>query len=220
MAFDILRQLQYCTGSDYGDNLNLAPSRIIPISLVEDISNEVNDDNVIYYIPPRLGNEYVICESDKKLPEPSAYFRSPNTFMKSLLYLSNMSYYNNAHLPVKANRILDKYLRDVFEKYSTKKENITYKKIIQIILNNTSGDFDTDPDKNPHYSKFIKLILKEEKCNILVIRSDDKGNFLDTVPNKIPTLDIKENKDIYYILLQHSNGLFSPYGKAYKNISD
>jgi hypothetical protein len=89
MAFEILRQLQYCTGSDYGDNLNIAPSRIIPISLVEDINNDA-DDSVIYYVPPRLGNEYVICEPDKKLPEPSAYFRSPNTMLKSLLYLSNM----------------------------------------------------------------------------------------------------------------------------------
>lgn len=217
MAFEILRQLQYCTGSDYGDNLNTTPSRIIPINLVED-NEDISDDNILYYVPPRLGNEYVICETDKKLPEPSAYFRSPNTMLKSLLYLSNMDYYNNVHLPLKANRILDKYLRVIFEKYASQKESSTYKKLIQVVLNNTNGEFDTDPDKNPYYSKFMKLLLKEEKCNIIVVRSDDNGNFMDTVPSKIPLLDKRENKNVYYILLQHSNGLFSPYGKAYKSI--
>jgi len=215
MAFNILRQLQYCTGSDYGNNLNSAPSRIIPISLVED-KEDVKDDKIIYYIPPRLGNEYIICEHDKKLPEPSAYFRSPNTLLKSFLYLSCVEYYNNVHLPKKADTILQQYLRNVFEKYSRGKENITYKKIIQVILNNTDGEFDTDPDKNPYYSKFIKLLVKHEKCNIIVIRSGDNGNFLDTVPSKLPRLDVIKSKNMYYILLQRPNGLFSPYGKAYK----
>ena len=71
MTFNILRQLQYCNGSDYGDNLNIAPSRIIPISLIEDNDN---NKNIISYVPPRFGNEYVICDRNKKLPEPSAYY--------------------------------------------------------------------------------------------------------------------------------------------------
>ncbi len=219
MAFNIIMQLQYCTGSDYGSNLNVHPSRIIPISLVED-NEDMNDNNIIYYVPPILGNEYIICEKTRKLPEPSAYFKSPNTLLKSLLYISNIEYHKNVPFPKKADSILQKYLYKIFEKYTkSKKEHSTYKKLVQIILNNTGGDFDTDPDKNPHFSKFINAILKYEKCNLIIIRSDDTGNFLDTVPSKIPSLDTikNDNDDIYYILLQNSNGLFSPYGKAYKS---
>jgi len=185
--------------------------------MIEDTEG-IEDEKIIYYITPRLGNEYIICKKSKKLPEPSAYFRSPNTFLKSFLYLSNVEYYNNIHLPKKANMMLQQYLRNVFEKYSKSKENIKYNKIIQVILNNTDGEFDTDPNKNPHYSNFIKLIMKHEKGNIIVIRSDDNGNFMDTVPSKIPQLDITDNENMYYVLMQGSNGLFSPYGKAYKKV--
>jgi hypothetical protein len=215
MTFNILRQLQYCTGSDYGDNLNMAPSRIIPISLVEDNDN---NKNIISYVPPRLGNEYVICERNKKLPEPSAYFRAPNTFLKSLLYLCSVKYYDNVHLPIKANNVLEHYLKDIFEEMSKNKENTKTKKLTQIILNNSDGIFDTDPNNNPYYTDFIKILLKKQKCNIIIIRSDDYGNYYDTVPNIIPSLSIKNEKEqseVYYILLQNSNGLFSPYGKAY-----
>ena len=91
MSFNILNQLQNCTGSYYGDNLNIVPSRIIPICLPEYKNDTTNSKsyNVIYYIPPNLKTEYIVCNTEKKIPEPSAYFRSPNTFMKSLLYLSN-----------------------------------------------------------------------------------------------------------------------------------
>ena len=213
MTFNILRQLQYCNGSDYGDNLNIAPSRIIPISLIEDNDN---NKNIISYVPPRFGNEYVICDRNKKLPEPSAYFRSPNTFLKSLLYLCNVKYYDNVHLPLKANTILEHYLKDIFEEMSKNKENTKTKKLTQIILNNSDGIFDTDPHTNPYYSDFLKILLKKEKYNILVIRSDYNGNYYDTVPTIIPSLSIKnENSEVYYILLQNSNGLFSPYGKSY-----
>jgi len=213
MSFDILRQLQYCAGSCYGDNLNMVPSRIIPISLVEDISENDDNGNIIYYIPPRLGKEYVICNNENKLPHPSAYFRSPNTFLKSLLYLSNVNYYDNVSLPVKANTILNTYIRDIFVEQSN--ENIhSNKKLVQIIMNNTGGTFDTDPDKNPFFSKFIKVILKKEKCDIIIIRANDSGYYFDTVPNKLPNLNLISGKP-NYILLLHSNGLYSPYGTAY-----
>ena len=218
MAFDILRQLQYCTGSDYGDNLNMVPSRIIPISLVED-NDDINDNDIIYYVPPRLGNEYVICKPDKKLPEPSAYFRSPNTLLKSFLYLSNIKYYNNVHFPLEADTILNEYLKKIFGKHS-KNPEISCKKLTQVILNNTNNNFDTDPNKNPYFSKFIKFITKNEQCDIIIIRSDNNGNYIDTVPSNLPKLSLCENKKVYYVLLQHSNGLFSPYGKAYGNICD
>jgi len=215
MAFNILKQLQYCSGSDYGNNLNQPPSRIIPISLIDE--DKESDDNTIYYLLPRLGHDCIICNNSKKLPEPSAYFKSPNTLIKSLLYISNMEYYNNAQFPIKSDSILNKYLCKIFTEYSKpKKENFTYKKLVQTILNNTNGDFDTDPDKNPYFSKFINIILNYEKCNLIIIREDDNGNFLNTVPNKIPEISINENKNIYYVLLQNSNGLFSPYGKAYE----
>ena len=200
MSFEIIRQLQYSSCSSYGDNLNKVPSRIIPISL-----EDVKEDNIIYYIPPRLGKEYIICNNKNKLPEPSAYFRSPNTFLKSLLYLSNINYYDNVSLPLKADSILNGYIRTIFEEESH--ENvISNKKIIQVILNNTAGTFDTDPDKNPFFSKFIKVILKKEKCNIMVVRSDDNGNFIDIV---------NKTEKPSYILLLHSNGLYSPYGRLH-----
>ena len=82
MSFNIIRQVQYCTGSDYGNNLNITPSRIIPISLVEK-DDDTKEEYVLYYIPPRLGTEHIIFSPDHKLPEPSAYFRSPNTLVKS-----------------------------------------------------------------------------------------------------------------------------------------
>ena len=200
--FNILKQLQYCTGSDYGDNLNIIPSRIIPTNLVEDI----DEKNIIYYVPPKLGNACVICDRDNKLPSPSAYFQSPNTFLKSFLYLKNVKYYDNVHLPSKANSLLEKYLEKIFRTYS--QEN-TSKKLVQILLNYNS-DFDADPGKNPYFSKFLKIILKHEKCNIIVIRANKFGNYYDTVPNKILPND-NPNCPVY-VLLQHSNGSFSPYG--------
>ena len=200
MSFELIRQLQYSSCSNYGDNLNKVPSRIIPLCL-----EDVKEDNIIYYITPRLGKEYIICNNKNKVPEPSAYFRSPNTFLKSLLYLSNINYYNNVSLPLQSDSILNGYIRTIFEEESY--ENVTsYKKIIQIILNNTNGTFDTDPDKNPFFSKFIKVILKKEKCNIMIVRSDDNGNFIDIV---------NKSEKPSYILLLHSSGLYSPYGRLH-----
>ena len=215
MSFNILNQLQNCTGSYYGDNLNIVPSRIIPICLPEYKNDTTNSKsyNVIYYIPPNLKTEYIVCNTEKKIPEPSAYFRSPNTFMKSLLYLSNFNYYDNVSLPLKADNILNTYIRYMFDEKIT--ENIqSNKKLIQIIMNNTGGNFDTDPDKNPFFSKFIKIVLKKENCNIIIIRSDNDGYYLDTIPNKIPELNLTNGK-ISYLLLLNSNGLYSPYGKVY-----
>ena len=162
---------------------------------------------------PYFGKESIICNIKSKLPEPSAYFRSPNTFLKSFLYLSNSSYYENVSYPSNANQILNTYIRNIFEEHS--KDNVpSNKKLVQIMMNNTSGIFDTDPDKNSFFSKFIKIILKKEKCEIIIIR--EKDGFFDTIPNKIPDIDIK-NKDSksVYILLLNQNGVYSPYGKSY-----
>ena len=220
MSFEILKQLKYSSFCDYGDNLNSAPSRIIPPSIIDEKYDK--DVEIIYYIPVRLGKEYIVCDNTKKLPEPSAYFRAPNTFLKSLLYMSNLSFYENVSTSLKADGILNLYMRDVFEKLNNltfnEVENLQpYRKLIQIILNNTGGTFDTDPDKNPFFSKFINIILKKEKCNIIVVRSDCDGNYYDTVPSKIPNLNIQPTGKINYILLLNSNGLYSPYGKAYSD---
>ena len=208
MVFSILKQLQNNTGSDYGDNLCKVPSRIIP-----SINSSENKDKSIEYILPYFGKESIICNIKSKLPEPSAYFRSPNTFLKSFLYLSNSSYYENISYPSNANQILNTYIRNIFEEHS--KDNVpSNKKLVQIMMNNTSGIFDTDPDKNSFFSKFIKIILKKEKCEIIIIR--EKDGFFDTIPNKIPDIDVK-NKDSksVYILLLNQNGVYSPYGKSY-----
>lgn len=202
----MLKTLQKCECADYGDNLKNAPERIIPVSSMED-NEELK--KVIYYVPPNLGNQYIVRDKSVKLPEPSAYFRSPNTFMKSLLYLSDSNYCDNVHLSKKADMILQKYLRNAFQNFKPSKKTHAYKKITQIILNNVNGEFDTDPDKNPHFSKFFKVLVDQGKYDIVVVRADDNGNYMDTVPSRIPKKIVRP----LYVLLQHRNGLFSPYGK-------
>jgi hypothetical protein len=209
MSFKILRQLQYSSGSDYGNNLNFPPSRIIPVSL----SEETETDNIIYYTPPRLCSEHIVCEYGKKLPEPSAYFRGPNTFIKSVLYLTNIKFYENAHLPLKANRILMDFLR---EKVMEEKKNWTYKKLIQNILNNSKLNLDTDPSKTPYFDKFLDLVLDRE-YQIVIIQSDKEGNYWDSIPEKLPKLEAEEREKKYLILLQNPSGLFSPYGVSFSN---
>ena len=211
MNFPLIQELKKCTFSDYGNNFLPPPSRIIPTNILDNISD---NDTLIPYITPMHSTEYVINEKNKPLPEPSADFNYSNTLLKSILYLSNIQYYENIQYPKKADMVLKKYLRDLFEKYTdSKKENSKYKSFIQIMLNNINKDL--DPSKNPHFSKFITLLKIEEKCDIIIIRSNEKGTFFDTVPYKLPNLTIEKNNKLYYILLQKANGLFSPYGKAY-----
>lgn len=211
MEFPLIQELKKCTFSDYGNNFLSPPSRIIPTNILDNITE---GSNLIPYITPLNSSEYIIREINKELPEPSADFNYSNTLLKSILYLSNIQYYQNVQYPKKADMIIKNYLRNLFEKYTdSKKENSKYKGFIQIVLNNINKDL--DPSKNPHFSKFITMLEKEEKCNIIIIRSNVNGTFFDTVPCDIPDLTFEKSNKLYYILLQKANGLFSPYGLSY-----
>jgi len=215
MSFDILKQLQYCTCSDYGNNLNKNPSRIIPFNLVED-NDEIDTKNIIHYVPQRLGNEIIICDSSIKLPEPSAYFRGANTFIKSFLYLTNGDYYNNIHLPLKAKHIMELYIKNLFEKLSREEEKNNNKKLIQYLLNNKISTINVDPKKHKHFNKILKILLNENNCEIVIIKENSQGCYKGIVPSNFKS--IKKNGKNKYILLEHYNGLFSPYGTYYKKV--
>lgn len=201
MSFELLEALKYSTHKNHNENLNHSPSRIIPVNICDNIktSNITN----IRYIPPRSGNEYIVCSKVTKLPEPSAYFSSPNSFVKSYLYLKNKDFYESVHLPEKMNRLLIDYLRKLSLKYQSNKK---YKKLIQKLLNNSIPD--TDPLKNDLFEILLELLEKD--CKIEVIRSDINENFLEY---------IKTNKKIQkqgLLLLQYPTGLFAPYGTLYQ----
>lgn len=138
-VFELLRHLQYGAGSDFGQNLNLPPSRIIPLSL-----REMNEDNSedgdamlnlgalnirdteaisevseisqdapcveIPFVTPRLGEETLICRKGEWVPEPAAYFQPPHTFLQSILYLRSPAFFQSCHLPRKRHAYIHKYL--------------------------------------------------------------------------------------------------------------
>ena len=208
MSFDILKQLQYCTCSDYGNNLNKSPSRIIPFHLADD-SDESDCKFISPYVPHRLGNEMIICDSSIKLPAPCAYFKGSNTFIKSFLYLTNNDYYKNVHLPLKVSLIMETYIKNLINTY-TEKEKKKNNKFIQYLLNNKIKDINFEPNKNKYFNKLLNLLLKYNKCEIVVIKENSNGCFKDIIPKNFNKSKKKNKK--YYILLQHLNGLYSPYG--------
>lgn len=212
MSFDILKQLQYCTCSDYGNNLNKNPSRIIPFNLVED--NKFEEYNIIQYVPQRLGNEIIVCDSSVKLPSPCAYFKDSNTFLKSFLYLTNNNYYKSIHLPLKASLIMEEYIKGLINIY-TETEKKKNNKFIQYLLNNKIKDINTEPCKNKYFNKILNLLLKDNKCEIFIIRENSQGCYKDIIPKNF---NKTKKKKKCFILLQHFNGLFSPYGTYYNNL--
>lgn len=218
MAFEILRHLQYGSGSDCGQNLNRHPSRIIPITFLEEERpfGLYSDSEVISFIPPRLGEDRIICDLQTLLPEPAAYFRGQNSFLKAYLYLSSLEFYQYCHLPKKADDIMQKYLRDICEKHPEKNKG-KVKKLIQSIMNNGRDIFDTDPRNNPYFSVFYDLLFPNDSAQIIIVKSSEEGNYRKTIPAKLPslTLDKTETGKICYILLSLPNHTFAPYGRAY-----
>lgn len=200
MSFELLEMLKHGPHKEHGDNLNYSPSRITPISMCDNISAERKD--TIRYVPPRVGNEYIVCNKDIKLPEPSAYFSSPNSFIKSYLYLTNEEFYENIHLPEKVNRLLLDFLRKISLKYQ---RNRKYKKLIQKLMNNLIPD--TDPLKNDLFEILLELVEKD--CNIEVIRSNIDENYLEHIKSS-------RKRKKCYLFLQYPTGIFSPYGTLYQ----
>ncbi len=232
MAFEILRHLQYGAGSDFGQNLNFPPSRIVPLSIYEmeykDSEQEIDkpckeEKKRIPFIPPRLGDEVIVCQPGHCLPEPAAYFQAPHTFLKSVLYLRFQSYYQQSHLPKKSNDILMNYLKEllnVFVKEVGQKKEGSAKKLMQSLLGPKANQIDTDPAFNPHFSVLVDLLFPNPSEQIIVVHSNKEGEFYCTTPNKLPenlsNTNVKEASTCFFVLVQLSNNLFSPYGKTYR----
>ena len=176
---------------------------------IEDKKNIIsikNSCNIIVNIPYSLHSE---------LPEPCIYFNYPHTFLKSYLYLTDSEYNNNAEYPLKSDIILKRYIKNKVNKLSEKKligVNATFcRKLLSDV------DFDTDPDKNKYFSKFIDLLLDDKKEGFIIIRCGRNGLCRDTVPYKVPRNSVTQNKRLkkYYVFLMKYDGLFAPYGVTY-----
>lgn len=212
MAFEVLRHLQYGSGSDCGQNLNHHPSRILPISYLEE-TKESKDLNVIQVIPPRLGCLRIILDGSVKLPEPSAYFKGANSFLRSYLYLTNKEFYENCHLPKKADEIISSFMKDLCQKHEKKNKGKT-KKLIQLLMSQTHG-YDTDPSSSPYFAEFYDILLRKEKEEVVIIKSSEIGNFRKTLPVKLPVFTTEPTNKIAYIFLNLPDNTFSPYGRTF-----
>lgn len=215
MAFEILRHLQYGSGSDCGQNLNHHPSRILPISYIED--EDVRGYSTIQVIPPRLGSLRIYLHSSMKLPEPSAYFKGGNTFLKSYLYLTDQNFYSNCHLPKKVDDIISTSMKNIC-KENERKNRGKMKKLIQLLMAQTHR-YDTDPKSSPYFSEFYDILLKKEKEEVLIIKSSEVGNYRKTLPAKLPNLTLEPTKKTCYVFLYLPDNTFSPYGRSYVNTS-
>jgi hypothetical protein len=212
MAFYILRHLQYGPNSNSANILDNSPSRILPLTFLEEISENNVKDKLISFTTARLNKINLLCDSSYKVPEPIAYFSGKHSFLKSFLYLTSIDYYKNCHLPKKADEILHNYIKNLLmdEKGHPKSKN-KCKKLLQNVLTMGKNTDDTDPFVNPLFNTLFDFI----KEKILIIKCDNNGYYHTTVPKKIPNLTSEETENICYILLQLPNNKFSPYGKTY-----
>lgn len=194
-TFELLDFLDSSSYKSYGENLKQHPSRIIPQNISDNFID--NKNKIIKYILPCNSSNYLICDKDVKLPEPCAYFTSPNSLLKSFLYLTNEEFYENVHLPKKADDILNKYLKTLSMQHVDDRK---YKKLIQKLMNSSIKD--TDPSKNLYFKDLFELL--EKKYKIEIIKCDTKFNFLQHISKKT---DKKK-----CLILQYPSGTFCPYG--------
>lgn len=194
--YPIIAQLQYGTASAFGKNLCISPSRIVPLSQKEIPEPETGDEkSYIYYLTPRQEREFVCCKPKALLFEPSAYFRSPHTFLQSVLFLIEPRFYQVAHLPQQRRDVLLRWLKD---KLSHLPEG---KKFLQQIL---SSEVDTDPSNHSYFPILVRL-LETESRSIQVVHADSEGKFKGVTKNK-------EKKKSTILLLQLPTGCYAPYG--------
>jgi len=195
MSFELLKVLDSSLYKKYGENFNYSPSKIIP-DIISDNFIDI-PDKIIKYTLPSSGYNNIICSREFKVPEPCAYFSSPNTFIKSILYLENLDFYENIHLPKKQNEMVNKYLYNIALKNIEEKK---HKKMIQKLMNNTIKD--TDPIKNLYFKELVQLL--EYQYSIEIIRCDIRNNFFDIIK--------KKSKKKRLLILQYPSGIFCPYG--------
>jgi hypothetical protein len=208
-SFELLKHLQCCLGSNYSSNLNHAPCRILKSEEKE--IKEFKDN--IFYIPPRLGYFKISLEIGSFLPEPSAYFSPPHTFIKSYLFLSSLEFYETCYLPKKAKKLLNTFLKEIF--LSVEKRKGHTKKLIQKVMYQKNDNLDTDPEKSIYFSEIYKTLFSSEENNLILVQSSKENTFLRTIPSNLPKLTKEKTNKNCYILLQFPDKTFAPYGKIY-----
>ena len=186
-----------------------------------EINNDVKQDsvedkkNVIQLKTINNNILYISYSNNSDIINPSISFSSPHTFLKSYLYLTHVEFNKSVDYSLKSDIILKRYLKSKVNKESEKKligvKATFYRKLVSDV------DFDTDPDKNIYFSKFIDLILDDKKEDFIIIRCGKNGLCEDTVPYKIPRNSVTKNKRLkkYYVFLMKYDGLFAPYGMTY-----
>ena len=169
------------------------------------VINIINNENI--YSVPYIYNSI--------LPNPCIYFKSPHTFLKSYLYLTNSEFAHSSKYSLKSDIMLKRYIKDKINEESKKKiigiKAKFYRKLI------SDNNFDTDPTKNIYFNKFIDLLLNDNKEDFIIVRCGKNGLCNDTIPNKIPRNSVLHNKKLkkYYVFLMKYDGLFAPYGITY-----
>lgn len=199
--FPVISSLKYSRLSSYGKNLLHSPCRII-----SPYSNTIIEDNYINhsisYTQPNGNCSNIICKTSILVPEPYCYLQGNNTFLQSFLCLVHKTYIDSIHLPKKASYMMKEYCKTMCSSFTTNKK---YQKCIQKIM--YDKELITDPYNNIYFSQLCKMLFSYNNCECIIVRSDENGNFLYTIPARIP-----RNNTLCIILHQNYTGKFSPYG--------
>jgi hypothetical protein len=192
------------------------PMRII---LHEEEDNEIEkkrgEEKKISLIDSEMKGFEIVMGEGEKLSKPRVYFNEKNSFLKSYLYLTDMIFYENCHLPGRSNQIIDKFMKKISEELIGKSRG-KGKKLMQTVINYGISNIDTDPKYSFYFSDLYDILFtKRNKHKIVVLESDEYFYHKKTIPNKIPKLYKEKTENICYIFLYLPNGRFCPYGISY-----
>lgn len=218
MSSKFLHYLVSGAAGNFGNNLLYPPSRIVPLTFQDMDDTYEENIKVLRYLTPSQEEAVIYCKPGFILPEPSAYFVEPHSFLESVLYLVLPEFYSISTQPRKKDAFLARFIRDTFDNYlkhATQKEIRPAKKLMQHLLHNEWGEYDTDPSKNQDFATFIKVISTVVSDQIIIIHSDQSGHFQSTTPETVPSVDIVESDRRFIVLCQLPNSRFAPYGIGY-----
>jgi len=205
MTLSIIDYIKKSEHSSYDEKV----CDVVEKKSTEDKKNIIHVKNYFNHIT------HISYSNASELPNPSIYFSSPHTFLKSYLYLTHIEFNKSVKYPLKSDIILKRYIKIKVNKESEKKiigvKASFFRKLV------SDADFDTDPNKNVYFSKFIDLILDDKKEDFIIIRCGKNGLCKDTIPYKIPRNSVTQKKKSkkYYVFLMKYDGLFAPYGVTY-----
>jgi hypothetical protein len=221
MSSKLLNHLQSGAAGDFGKNLLMPPSRIVPLSfqdmydLDEPRDCEPEKVETITYLAPNQEEVSIICKAGSTICEPSAYFLEPHSFIQSVLYLTTPEFYAILAHPRKKDTYLCRFIQNMLEKYkgrAPKKEVRSVKKLMQHLLSIEWNSRDTDPAFNPFFAIFVSALEDLIEGKIAIVHTDERGYFRSITPSTVPSLGIDETEQRYLLLGQLPNGRFAPYG--------